>query len=248
MQWRLIELQTNNAFVNMAADEAISEAISAERAKPTVRFYLWQPSAVSIGYFQSLTREVNIEKCRELGFDCVRRRTGGGAVYHDYHGEITYSVIAPEALFPRSIPDSYTIVCAWIVEGLARLGIKAEFKPINDVIVGGKKISGNAQTRRSGILQQHGTILYDVDVRKMFSVLRVSDVKISDKLIRSVEERVTRILDHANVSKNEAYQALVEGFMSGKDYVVEPLSDGEIARAKDLALTKYMTDEWNFRR
>lgn len=248
MKWRLIELETGNAFANMATDEAVSEAIAAGLAKPTIRFYVWKPSAVSIGYFQSLTREVNIEKCRELSVDFVRRRTGGGAVYHDYDGEITYSVIAPLDLLPRDIPESYRTICGWIINGLEKLGVEAEFKAINDVTVKGRKISGNAQTRRGGIFLQHGTILYDVDLRKMFSVLKVSAEKISDKLIKSVEERVTRILDHAKVSRAEAYQGLVAGFMEDKDYETEPLSKEEVARAQELAMTRYLTREWNFRR
>ncbi len=248
MKWRLIELEENNAFVNMATDEAVSEALTRGVAKPTIRFYVWRPSAVSVGYFQSLTREVNLEKCRELGVDFVRRRTGGGAVYHDNHGEITYSVIAPASLLPSDVLESYEVVCGWIVKGLNRLGITSEFKAINDIVVGGRKISGNAQTRRGGILVQHGTVLYDVDLRKMFSLLKVSDEKISDKLIKSAEERVTRILDHVQVSRQEAYDALVVGFTEGKEYEVGSLSVEEDARAHQLATDKYMTVEWNYRR
>src|SRR3989338_1792208 len=114
IKWRIIPLTINNAFMNMAIDEAISESV-ANGAAPTIRFYRWLPSAVSIGYFQSLHDEVNIEKCNELGLHIVRRRTGGGAVYHDYDGEITYSVIAPEKLFPRGIRESYQVICSWIV-------------------------------------------------------------------------------------------------------------------------------------
>ncbi len=248
MKWRLIELDANNAFVNMATDEAVSEAVGLGVAKPTIRFYVWKPSAVSVGFFQSLTREVNLEKCRELGVDFVRRRTGGGAVYHDYEGEITYSVIAPASLFPSDILESYKVVCGWIVKGLDRLGITAEFKAINDIVVDGRKISGNAQTRRAGILVQHGTVLYDVDLRRMFRLLRVSDEKISDKLIKSAEERVTRILDHVNVSKGDVYKALFAGFTEGKEYAIEGLSEEETVRAHDLAAAKYMTTEWNYRR
>ena len=94
--WRIIGLETREAFLNMALDEVCSEAVAARESLPTIRFYRWQPSAVSIGYFQSLEDEVAVDKCKEAGVDVVRRRTGGGAVFHDYEGEITYSVIAPE--------------------------------------------------------------------------------------------------------------------------------------------------------
>ena len=245
--WRLIPLRTDNAFMAMGIDEAISEAV-AKGGQPTIRFWRWQPSAVSIGYFQGMEDEVDLGRCKELGIDAVRRRTGGGAVYHDYNGEITYSIIAPESMFPKGIIESYHAICQYIIDGLANLGIRSEFKPINDIIVGGKKISGNAQTRRNGVLLQHGTILYDLDVKKMFSLLKVSKEKISDKMIQAVEERVTRILNNKQVSMDETYQALVKGFTQGKKWISEELTSEELARAKELAKTRYETKEWNFMR
>ena len=248
MKWRVVELETHDAFLNMALDQAVSESILAGDSPPTIRVYKWKPSAVSIGYFQSMNDEVNIQKCEELGVDYVRRRTGGGAVYHDSEGEITYSVIAPESNFPRDIIESYRIICGWIVDGLSRINIQASFAPINDIVVSGKKISGNAQTRRGGTLLQHGTILYDLDVKTMFTVLKLSSEKISDKMIRSVEGRVTRVLNYANVSQEELCEALLQGFTSGKEYEIGEWSDEEMNRARELAETVYRTREWNFRR
>lgn len=238
----------HDAFTNMALDEACSEAVADGKVAPTIRFYGWQPSAVSIGYHQSITDEVDLEECRKNEIDVVRRRTGGGAVYHDYNGEITYSVIAPEIYFTKDIIASYKIICGWIVNGLKTLNLEAEFKPINDIIVGGKKVSGNAQTRRHGVLLQHGTLLYDLDVRKMFSVLKVSKEKISDKMIASVEERVTSLKRLGIADKNEAYKALVEAFTQGKEFEFGSWTENELLRAKELATTKYKTTEWNFQR
>lgn len=257
-QWRIIPLQTYDAFTNMALDEACSEAVASKKVLPTIRFYRWSPSAVSIGYFQSLNDEVATERCREAGIDVVRRRTGGGAVFHDYEGEITYSVIAPENLFPKGITESYHEICGWIIQSLQLLGIPAEFKPINDIIlapsatgpngenVGGKKISGNAQTRRNGILLQHGTILYTVDVRKMFSMLKVGQEKIADKMIAAVEERVSSLkLLKPEISMDHVYQALLKGFTQGKNHAMGDWTPEEMQRAQDLAKTRYGTNEWN---
>ena len=99
-----------------------------------------------------------------------------------------------------NIINSYNIICADIVYALDLLGINANFAPVNDILVNEQKISGNAQTRRNGILLQHGTILYKVDVEKMFSLLNVSAEKISDKLIKSVQKRVTSVSDQVQVS------------------------------------------------
>jgi lipoate---protein ligase len=245
--WRVIELTENDAYRNMAIDESIIEHVKRGMSKPTIRFYRWMPSAVSIGRFQSMNDEVNIEKCKELSISYVRRITGGGAVYHDYYGELTYSVIGKQELFPSGIRESYSMICGWVIDGLKSLGINAEFVPINDIIVNGKKISGNAQTRRDGVLLQHGTILYSLDVARMFSVLNVSKEKISDKQIKAVEERVTSVLNQKNVEFTDLYKAMFKGFVKDKYYKAEQLSKSEYERAEALAGT-YSSDAWNFSR
>ncbi len=241
--WRVIDYQEHSAFMNMAIDEAVSNHVRIG-ADPTIRFYGWKPSAVSIGYFQSLDDEVDLAACAENGIDIVRRRTGGGAVFHEH--EITYSVIAPEKMFSKDIIESYRQICGWIIDSLSIVGIEAEFKPINDIVVGGKKISGNAQTRRQGVLLQHGTILYQVDVEKMFSLLKVPNEKIRDKMIETVKERVTSVRKQKNVSRDDLYHALLEGFTRGKEYRLGELSSREIGEASALVESRYLSREWNF--
>lgn len=248
MKWRVVPLHTTSAAMAMAIDEAVSESVAAGRSPPTMRFWRWSPSAVSIGYFQGIEDEVSLDACRSSGVDVVRRRTGGGAVYHDYDGEVTYSVIGPQSEFPSGIRESYGEICGWVVKGLAELGIEASFVPINDIIVGQRKISGNAQTRREGVLLQHGTILYDLDVEKMFSLLKISKEKISDKMIQSVKDRVTRVLDYKIVSIEELYRALLKGFTEDKEFSIGSLTTDEIRRARELAETKYSDKKWNFMR
>ncbi|MCX8199846.1 MAG: lipoate--protein ligase family protein [Candidatus Micrarchaeota archaeon] len=246
--WRVIKVSAQDAALNMALDEAVCRAISKGVSGPTVRFYTWSPSAVSIGYFQEIWREVDIDYCRKMGISFVRRRTGGGAVYHDSQGEITYSVLAPECMFPKGIIESYKVICGWIIDGLAGVGISAEFRPINDIVAGGKKISGNAQTRRDGVLQQHGTILYRLDVDTMFKCLKVPDAKIRDKMIQSAKERVTSASDltQGNVSFDGLYKSLLNAFCAGKKFSFGSFTQEELADAYWLARTKYSSDEWNF--
>lgn len=246
MKWRLVPLEANDAFTNMAIDEAVCEAVKNGESLPTIRFYRWQPSAVSIGCFQSLEDEVSQDVCKGKGIDVVRRRTGGGAVYHDYDGEITYSVIMREEMMPKGITESYHEICGWIVNAMKSLDIDASFKPINDIVVGEKKISGNAQTRRNNILLQHGTILYTVDLRTMFTVLKVGADKISDKLIEAAEERVTSISKlKPDLSYEDVLKSLTDAFIADKDIVTEPLSETEKNRAQELVKTRYNTEEWN---
>lgn len=247
--WRFIPTQTHSAAMNMALDEACLNHIAEGTVQPTIRFYRWQPSAISIGYFQNLTREVDLNACDELGVDIVRRQTGGGAVYHDYEGELTYSVIAPMDIFPKNIIESYKEICGWVMKGLENVGIESHFIPINDIISGQKKVSGNAQTRKKGILLQHGTILYKVDVKKMFSLLKVPDEKIRDKMIAAVEDRVTSIHDiNPTIDFSHLEQAMMESFLEGKEYQVGEWSHSEVISARKLAETKYALEEWNLLR
>jgi len=252
-EMRFIDLESHEAAMNMAIDEAIMRTMEKGAAVPTLRIYRWKPSAVSIGTFQSMKEEVDIAYCQLYGIDFVRRITGGGAVYHDYEGEITYSIILPRdhRLAPKDIMQSYKVLCQGIVSALDYLGIKAEFRPVNDIVANGKKISGSAQTRRFSCLLQHGTTLLDLDVREMFSVLKVSKEKISDKMISDVKERVTSIRDILgdDVGIQNLRTALIEGFSKALRVELVPgaLSQAEWELAQKLA-EKYSSDEWNFKR
>jgi lipoate-protein ligase A len=253
-EWRLLSLNVYNAYMNMALDEAILRLRARDECPNTIRFYRWNPSAVSIGYFQIAEQEVNLEVCEELGVNVVRRMTGGGAVFHDCRGEITYSVIVDQddPTIPRDLVESYRLLCGGIVLGLRKLGMNAEFKPINDVVLKGKKISGNAQTRREGVLLQHGTVLVDVDVKTMFKVLKVGKEKISDKAIKLAEERVTSIRRELarEIKFEEVYDALKDGFSEalGIELREESLTKEELELAENLRKTKYQLRDWTFKR
>jgi len=253
-KWRLLDTGLNDAFYNMALDEAIAIARSQNHVPNTIRFFRWSPSAVSIGYFQSMKEEVDIKVCDEMGIDYVRRRTGGGAVYHDKEGELTYSIIVNEdhRLITRDFQETYETLCSGLVSGLRRLRVPAEFRPINDIVARGKKISGNAQTRGMNVVHQHGTILRKVDPSLMFKVLKVPSEKIRDKLIKSVKERVTSINDilGREVSFEELKEALMKGFEESFKIKLTPgdITDFEENLAQRLKTEKYATKEWNFRR
>lgn len=242
--WRVMSLEVLAAAENMAMDEAIADAVKAGLAPPTIRFYRWKPSAVTLGCFQCLQDEVNVAGCQKKGIAIVRRRTGGGAVYHDYAGEITYSVIAPERYFDRDIKTSYRDICSWVIEGLAIAGIKAEFRPINDIVVNHRKISGSAQTRRQGVLTQHGTILYTVDRETMFSVLKPSEKKLADKDAQTFKDYVTCAAEEGCPSLQLLYNALLLGFTTGKSWQPGGLNDQEKEAVKKL-VPKYQSEEWN---
>lgn len=247
-EWRVIRAETRNGFENMALDEAISYFVARGKSPNTIRFYKWQPSTVTIGYFQSLWEEVNVQECLKQGVDIVRRITGGGAVYHDANGEITYSVIAKQQDFPADLTQTYRLIGDWIISSLKEIGLQAEFHPINDVLVNGKKVSGNAQTRRNKVMHQHGTILYDLDVETMFSLLKVGDIKIRDKIIKNVKDRVTSVKNECKATENELQTALINGFTEGKKFHFGETSQQELEKMEELAKKKYSSREWNYMR
>lgn len=246
---RLLLTQHNTGAWNMAVDEAVLEAVATGKQYPTLRFYGWNPGAVTIGYFQSLQEEVDTQKCQSEKIDVIRRITGGGAVFHDK--EITYSFIVKEedGLIVKDILASYKQICQGIISGLEMLGITSQFIPINDLVVNNKKISGNAQTRKQKTILQHGTVLLDVDVKKMFSLLKVPDEKIRDKMILAVEERVTslRHLSGNEIAYSAVENALMKGFASALDIdiVLGILSEEEVKTAEKIQKEKYENTDWN---
>jgi len=252
-EWRLVDTGYGDAYTNMAVDEAILWARSQGIVPNTLRFFTWRPSAVSIGYFQGVWQEVDVEACRRLGVEIVRRPTGGGAVFHAEDGELTYSVVVPQdaPFLPASFSDSFRVLSQGVVQGLRRLGVDARFAPVNDLVAGGRKISGNAQTRRWGVILQHGTVLVKTDVATVFKVLRVSDEKIRDKAIKAAEERITTVERERgrSVGLEEVKRAVAEGYEEAMRIrlVQGELTKEEVEKAGDLR-RRYASREWNFSR
>jgi len=128
--WRILKIETHNAAMNMAIDEAILQTRAAEAVPNTIRFYRWKPSAVSIGRFQNPEKELLLENCRKLGVDVIRRISGVGTVYHDAEGEVTYSVIAKTEDFgTHDVTQVYSKIYAAISEALCMLGISSDYSP-----------------------------------------------------------------------------------------------------------------------
>ena len=255
--WRLLKLETHDAYTNMAIDEAILTARTRNLAPNTIRFYRWNPSAVSIGKFQNIENEVQLDKCKKYGVDVVRRITGGGAVYHDTEGEITYSVVANKKdLKAENINAVYVKFYGGIAEALKILGINADFNEGNaktcpNLTVNSKKISGSAQSHKKGVVLQHGTLLVDVDLEEMFTFLRVPWAKTCMDVINVAKNKITSIKKELGktVSVEEVNNALSEGF---KKALSIQLLEGELTPyeneiASKLYKEKYTTDEWNFK-
>jgi lipoate---protein ligase len=252
--WRLLPLNTHDAFMNMAIDEAILNARIAQQIPNTLRFYRWLPSAVSVGKNQVPENEVYLDACQRLGVDVVRRISGGGAVYHDFEGEVTYSLIANTSDFGAGdITNVYMRIYGAITDALKLFGGPADFssgdaKNCPNLTVNGKKISGSSQIMTRGVVLQHGTILRSVDLPKMFQLLRLKDASctqaadIAKRKITSIEAE----LGH-KISPDTIANALAQGF---KAIIKIQLEEGELASseretASKLYKEKYSTKEWN---
>ncbi len=253
--WRLLPLETNNAAYNMAIDEAILTARIAGQVPNTLRFYRWQPSAISIGKNQDPEAEIYLDACKQLDVDVVRRISGGGTVYHDFEGEVTYGVVAKtESFGTGDITVVYVRVYEAIKDALRILGITADFstgdaKNCPNMTVGGKKISGSSQTITRGVVLQHGTLLRSVDLPKMFQLLKLKNASctqaadIGRRKITSIQNE----LGHA-VSPDTIANALAQGFKAMLKIQLEPgqLTSFEVELANKLNKEKYATKEWNF--
>ena len=253
--WRLLKLETHNAFMNMAIDESILRARIEGLAPNTLRFYRWKPSAVSIGRFQKIGDEVQLENCRKYGVDVVRRITGGGAVYHDAGNEITYSVIANKRdMETEDIAAVYARIYAGLAEALKIFEINADFnqgtsRTCPNLTVCGKKISGSAQSHKMGVVLQHGTLLLGVNLEKMFALLRVPWAKTCMEIVNIARHRISSLNNELDrtVSVQEIHQALIKGF--GKALNVR-LLEGELTTSEHklagkLCEGRYTTDIWN---
>jgi lipoate-protein ligase A len=254
--WRLIPLETHSGFMNMAIDEAILTSRLENLVPNTIRFYQWKPSAVSIGKNQNPQQQVYTEALRKHGVDLVRRTSGGGTVYHDQTGEITYSVTGRtrDLSSTADITGAYTSVYTAITDALRLIGIPADFNPGNqkncpNLMVKGKKISGSAQTLRHQIIQQHGTLLLSVDLPLMFQLLRVpftDDCSLAAQIAKRKITSVQNELGHA-VSAETAQNALTQGFEATLKIHLKNggLTQYEHALAMKLYKEKYSRANWN---
>lgn len=248
MNFRLIESSGTGQW-NMAVDESILENVISGKSNPTLRLYSWSNTCVSIGYFQGIHDSINTDKCNELGITILRRTTGGGTVLHDK--ELTYSFVLPVSLVPPDVVESYRFLCAIILSSLQELGINAVFKPINDILVENKKISGSAQTRRGGCLLQHGTIILDYNPEAMFNVLKINKAKSKGKTIEEMKKSITSINEITGKNPlDELKELIVKNSEKNfsKTFTKSKLTEKEAFLAQKLEKEKYSSHKWTFMR
>lgn len=236
-----IETNSTSPYYNLAFEEYVLTTIGLRQNC----FMLWQnDNAIIVGRHQNTVEEINLPYVQENNIRVARRLTGGGAVYHDL-GNLNFSFIT--GINEHRKMDFVQLLMP-IISALNSIGVYAEFTGRNDIVIGGKKISGNSQYVYRDRLLHHGTLLLSSNLRKIADALHVPEDKFLSKSAKSVKSRVANINDFldtplsmerfkkliiASISENETLdfwhptQADLEG--------VQALTDG-----------KYSTWDWNF--
>lgn len=274
MMWRVVNSGINHAAMNMAIDEAIMVAHSLGEVSPTLRFYGWQPAAVSLGYFQREATAIDRSECERLGIDIVRRLTGGRAVLHE--AELTYSIVVQERepFIPPTISASYRFFSKGLLAGLKHLGIHAQMNMPREVYsqsheprhsssssacfdapshyeitYEGRKLVGSAQVRRQGVILQHGSILLAFSPERMAAVLGFHSPEKKQRMIEILTRRATSLEEIVgrSIGWQEVYDAMLETFGSavGVDLKQGCLTEKEVETSKQLAASKYNQSSWN---
>lgn len=273
--WHFINSGKCSASYNMALDEALLEWHSAGEIGPVLRFYEWEPATLSIGYFQSVEKEIDMEAVRRHGLGFVRRPTGGRGVLHEH--ELTYSVIVTEAYpgMPETVTEAYRVISSGLLEGFRQLGLDARFsipetpeqtadlkRPKSavcfdapswyELVVEGKKVAGSAQTRQKGVILQHGAILLSLDEEKLISLFHYRSEEMKERVRTNLPKKavaIDRLVDRP-VSIEECVEAFSSGFSIALDIELKELtlSVEQKQFVEQIEREKYANDEWTFRK
>ncbi len=235
---RIILNQCHDPAFNLALEEYALTQMDMDMV------ILWRNAkAVIIGNNQNAVEEINVDYVRENNIAVIRRQSGGGAVFHDL-GNINYTVIHK---LGENDFSNYAKFTAPICEYLQTLGVKAELKGRNDLLIDGMKFSGNAQAVKNGRIMHHGCILFNADVSDLAKSLVPKTEKIESKGIKSVRSRVTNVYSHLPVpmTAEEFYNGIADHFRK-QDMEEYMLTKEDIAAIQKLVEEKYSQWEWNF--
>jgi len=219
--------------------------------QPLLLFYINEPSII-IGRNQNTVEEVNQRYVEEHGIHVVRRMSGGGAVYHDL-GNFSYCFIQEE----HGPARDFSVFTRPVIEALHQMGVVgAKLEGRNDLLIDGKKFSGNAMYIRNGRMTAHGTILYDADLDAVTAALKPRADKIESKGIKSVRSRVTNIrpyvadaYQHLNTREFRDHLLLrIFGVNSRADVPEYTLSADGWAQVAAIRAERFANWDWNYGR
>ncbi|MFA5010462.1 MAG: lipoate--protein ligase [Ignavibacteria bacterium] len=242
---KLILNDNNDPTVNLALEEYCVRNLDVEN-EIYMLFYINEPSII-IGKHQNTIEEINKKYVDDKGIKIVRRISGGGAVYHDF-GNLNFSFITK---YSPEFFHNFEKFTKPVVETLREMGVDAELGGRNDIVAGGKKISGNAQFTNLKSMFSHGTLLFNSNLDDVVQALNVKADKIESKGIKSIRSRVANISEFLDESMtiNEFKERITNSIF--KEYESLPLyilTEKEWEHVHKLSEQRYKTWEWNFGR
>ncbi|HEX6059579.1 MAG TPA: lipoate--protein ligase [Gemmatimonadaceae bacterium] len=233
-----------DARINLALEEYVF------RHKPVdddvLLFYINAP-AIIIGRNQNTIEEIDPDVVAARGIHVVRRISGGGAVYHDL-GNLNFSVMTPHVSGRFNRYDHFTRP---VIDVLRALGVPAELSGRNDILAGGRKISGNAQFARPDRMFSHGTLLFDSDLDHVTAALRPKPGKVESKGVKSIRSRVANISEFTSepITVVELRERILDAIFGTRDRSALPsleLTDDDWTAVHALVEAKYGTWTWNY--
>lgn len=198
-------------------------------------FFMWQvePSVI-FGRNQLIENEVNLEYCKQAGIQVYRRKSGGGCVYADSNN-IMFSYINSG----QNVPSIFEKYVHLVADALQGLGVDARPSGRNDIMIGNRKVSGNAFYHLSGRNIVHGTMLYDTDMEHMVCSITPSDEKLISKGVQSVRQHITLLKDYINLTIDEFKQYIRQTLC---DHIIL-LDATAVARIREIE-QEYLTPEF----
>ena len=247
--WRLLDLGAREPYMAQTFYEAVAKTVGSGDSPSTI--ILCHPSKpyVCIGFHQELEREIDVEFCESRGLPVIRRTQGGGATYLDSN-QVFYQVIAREdsEAIPAGVEAIFEKLLQVPVNVYRTLGLPAEYKSLNDVIVGNRKISGNGAGRLDKAIILVGNIILDLDYEMMGLVLRVPSEKFRDKLAKSMREWVTSLKRELGYvpTREETKVLLAQEFQNVLDIrLVKAVPSGEETRIfRGEVYPRHLSREW----
>lgn len=237
----IIDSPSHDAYFNIALEEYLLYKYPTE---DIFLLYINAPSII-VGKFQNTLAEINLDYVEEKEIKVVRRMSGGGAVYHDL-GNLNFSF---HTLLGENDFMDFSQFTAPVVKILNELNVPAKLEGRNDLLVDGKKFSGNAKLARNGKQIQHGTILFNSEMSVLGDALKVNPLKFVDKAVKSNRARVINLIEYLpNEMTTDDLKALLieEMIETNEGSVIYQLTDADLAGVSQLIEEKYSTWDWNF--
>lgn len=229
--------------INLAIEEYALKTMDIDKDSYLL-FYINEPSII-IGRNQNTVEEIDTDYVDTNGIHVVRRLSGGGAVYHDL-GNLNFSFITKD---DGESFRNFKKFTEPVVQALAEMGVNAELLGRNDILVEGRKISGNAQFSTNGRMFSHGTLMFDTEIERVVKALKVRKDKIESKGIKSIRSRVANISEFLEEPMTiEQFRMEILKSIFGGEVKIQymELTEDDWTKIRELSAERYANWDWNY--